>query len=428
MSSQESSQEPTSQLPSQFQSNTLSVFGNELGSQIIEAMSKPSTTVSIRLNPNSTTDNYNPQFELSSKIPWCENAFYLDVRPNFKDDPDFQNGCYYPQESSSMVVNWLVNQLLKTNVIDFALDLCASPGGKSQIVADCIASNNGLLISNEVEPFRNQTLVSNMLKWNNDNVICTRHKADQFADGINDLKEFFDLILVDAPCSGEGMFRKEPQALEHWSPKNIEICANRQKQILFDVFDSLKVGGHIIYSTCTLNKSENEDIINWLTSTLPTQIVQFENLPEDSEHQFLTLQDGCYRLIPPFSKGEGFFCCVVLKLGNFQRDENYEDEQQLWKQLKGRKLKNDFFKRQKQVKNVFHVEKKQQIINAFQELHPEVNFHDKSLICVNSMDYFLIKNCWLEVFMDRLSQLKITKHLIPLGSIRARDLKTIKKF
>jgi NOL1/NOP2/fmu family ribosome biogenesis protein len=190
------------------------------------------------------------------------------------------------------------------------LDLCAAPGGKSTHLSSLI-SDDSLLVSNEVIRSRATILSENLKKWGNPNVISTCNDPRDFAR----LPGFFDLIVIDAPCSGEGLFRRDPSAIEEWSEANAGHCAQRQKRILADVWPALAEGGMLIYSTCTFNPAENEENIAWLSEFAPVEPVVLE-IPE--EWGIVTTSANgipCYRFYPYLVKGEGFFTAAVIKKG-----------------------------------------------------------------------------------------------------------------
>lgn len=265
---------------------------------LIEAMNED-PPVSIRLNPlkkNSKVTNLEP-------VPWNENGCYLPKRPIFTLDPLFHAGCYYPQEAGSMVIEFILNDLSisKKSTI---LDLCAAPGGKSTLISSWL-EDDGFLVSNEIIPNRNSILRENLTKWGAVNCVVTCNQPKHFQE----LPSFFDVVVVDAPCSGEGMFRKDPDSRNEWSLKNVDLCADRQKQIVCDVWDSLKENGYLIYSTCTLNKVENEDTIKWLSQELNAEILPL-NLPTGS----IKGREGVgIYFAPGLTKSEGFFISVLKK-------------------------------------------------------------------------------------------------------------------
>lgn len=265
---------------------------------LIEAMNED-PPVSIRLNPlkkNSKVTNL-------ESVPWNENGCFLPKRPIFTLDPLFHAGCYYPQEAGSMVIEFILNDLSisKKSTI---LDLCAAPGGKSTLISSWL-EDDGFLVSNEIIPNRNSILRENLTKWGAVNCVVTCNQPKHFQE----LPSFFDVVVVDAPCSGEGMFRKDPDSRNEWSLKNVDLCADRQKQIVCDVWDSLKENGYLIYSTCTLNKVENEDTIKWLSQELNAEILPL-NLPTGS----IKGREGVgIYFAPGLTKSEGFFISVLKK-------------------------------------------------------------------------------------------------------------------
>lgn len=269
---------------------------------LAEALQQPSP-VSIRVNPLK----WNKTPAGSEPVPWCKNGYYLPAKPSFTADPLFHAGCYYPQEASGMFLEVIYNQLFsgKTNIK--VLDLCGAPGSKSTHLS-ALTGENGYLIANEVIRSRAAVLAENITRWGIPNTIVTNNDPADFSR----LKGFFDLIVVDAPCSGEGMFR-DPVARREWSEKNTELCRLRQRRIVSDIWPALKENGILIYSTCTFNPAENEENIKWLNSYFPavcskTDISSFPGVTE-IEYEGIT----GYSFLPDRIKGEGFFVSVIVK-------------------------------------------------------------------------------------------------------------------
>src|SRR5690606_35373595 len=221
--------------------------------QFQTAIDQPSRT-SIRLNPFKSFSSAWPQ----SPIPWSKDGYFLEERPSFTLDPAIHAGAYYVQEASSMFIEHVLNSLAIPRGV--YLDLSAAPGGKSTLLSSYLG-HEGLLVANEVIQSRAQILKENLIKWGLGNAVVTNNDPDHFEP----LEGFFDLVLVDAPCSGEGMFRKDPQAREEWSPDNVQLCSARQKRIMDKAGALVKGGGYLLYSTCTFNEQENEDMIRFLT-------------------------------------------------------------------------------------------------------------------------------------------------------------------
>lgn len=286
-------------LPADFIEHTKPLLGNEWN-DFLNALQQNAPT-SIRLNSRKSDIS-----ELKDKILWCDNGFYLDKRPQFTFDPLFHTGCYYVQEASSMFISQVFRQYINGQVK--VLDLCAAPGGKSTLIADFITEDS-LLVSNEVIRSRSHILAENIAKWGNPNVVVTNNDAADFGK----LKGFFDVILVDAPCSGEGMFRKDEGAIAEWSVGNVKLCKERQQRILADVWSSLKTGGILIYSTCTYNLEENEQNVQWIRDELEAEVLPVNIKDEWAITPSFIDAINAYRFFPHKTKGEGFFCAVLRK-------------------------------------------------------------------------------------------------------------------
>ena len=258
---------------------------------------------SVRLNPSKFSIE-NCQLPIDSKVPWCENGYYLSERPSFTFDPLFHAGCYYVQEASSMFLEQALKQTVDLSKPLRVLDLCAAPGGKSTHIQSLI-SKDSLLVSNEVIKGRTNILKDNIIKWGCENVIVTNNDPKDFSR----LQNYFDVIVVDAPCSGSGLFRKEPGAIDHWSENNVMLCSQRQQRILADVWPSLKKDGILIYSTCSYSQEEDEDIVKWIDREL---IINNEELIINDDWD-ITRSDTSYRFWPDKVRGEGFFISVFRK-------------------------------------------------------------------------------------------------------------------
>lgn len=263
--------------------------------------------VSIRFNPQKQQQTNNQYLApvIDKAVPWCPEAFYLKERPVFTLDPCFHGGAYYVQEASSMFLHHIVQQLNLKGELR-VLDLCAAPGGKSTLLAS-ILPKDSLLVSNEVIRSRAAILKENIIRWGHHNIVVTSSDPSDFTA----LKGTFDLILVDAPCSGEGMFRKDPQAISEWSENNLQLCSERQKRIIADIWDTLKPDGYFIYSTCTYNREENEGIMEWINNTY-----QIEPVAIKHEYTGITPADSTipgYHFYPHQTTGEGLFVSVLQK-------------------------------------------------------------------------------------------------------------------
>ena len=238
--------------------------------------------VAIRLNPFKAAGVNLPIIEGAQPVPWSPHGRILAERPVFTLHPLFHAGCYYVQDSSAMFVGHVFRKLLASlRPGARVLDLCAAPGGKTTDLAASLRENFGddfLLVSNEVMKDRVRVLDDNVARWGDPNVVVTNVDPAAFAS----LGEFFDVIVADVPCSGEGMFRKDAKAEEQWSPELVRMCAARQKRILADAWPSLRKGGVLVYSTCTYEESENDDNLEWAARELGGNIVT----PEDEFSEY----------------------------------------------------------------------------------------------------------------------------------------------
>lgn len=257
-------------------------------------------TTAIRLNDKVNEMTFDCDID---EVPWHLEGYYLSERPQFTLDPLFHAGAYYVQEASSMFIQQALDQYVNPNSI--VLDLCAAPGGKSTLISQFLGKN-GLLISNEVVRQRVFILSENIQKWGNGNTVVTHNQASDFGERCSNL---FDCVLVDAPCSGEGMFRKDWNARAEWSRRNVLKCAERQRKILMDIWDALRPGGILIYSTCTFNKEENEKNVLWAAECLGAEVLDLDYDPDWG----ITEGNPGYHFYPHKVKGEGLYVCVLQK-------------------------------------------------------------------------------------------------------------------
>jgi 16S rRNA C967 or C1407 C5-methylase (RsmB/RsmF family)/NOL1/NOP2/fmu family ribosome biogenesis protein len=254
--------------------------------------------------------HYNPlKIEASKQekregVKWYSNGFYLKERPVFTLDPSFHAGKYYVQEASSMFLAEAIRQTVDTTKPLRALDLAAAPGGKSTLLASILDSGS-FVLCNEVIKNRFKILDYNLIKWGAPNTHLSNHDSKDF----NKLEGFFDFILLDAPCSGEGLFRKDKEAIGHWSPDHVEFCALRQQRILKNIVPLLSPGGTLIYSTCTYNKKENDTNSRLLESEYGLTHQPLE-LPDDWN---IVPRKAGYQFYPHLAKGEGFYISCFKK-------------------------------------------------------------------------------------------------------------------
>ena len=292
------------QLPEEFIRETRLVMGDDRLNRFMEAFNEEAPT-SIRVNParHALADG--------ERVPWCQEGYYLEGRPQFTFDPLFHAGCYYVQEAASMFVTHVLRTFLSTlhsplNV----LDMCAAPGGKST-AARSVLPEGSLLVSNEPVPTRAQILLENITKWGAPNCIVTNNYPRDFRKA----KARFDIIICDVPCSGEGMFRKDPATIGEWSLQNVEKCWRLQREIVADAWECLNPGGIMIYSTCTFNTNENEENVRWMMEELGAEILEVPTLPEWNITGSLLegFNAPVYRFIPGITRSEGLFLAVLRK-------------------------------------------------------------------------------------------------------------------
>ena len=284
----------TMPLPSDFIAQLQPIIGEDWNQFEAALTEKP--IISIRIN------NKFPLQNSLNRVPWCPEGFYLNERPNFTLDPLLHAGAYYVQEASSMFVYQAFKQFVSSDAT--VLDLCAAPGGKSTLISQFL-NNDGLLVCNEFIRSRSQILAENIQKWGNPNVIVTNNAPRDFEH----LSGMFDAVLVDAPCSGEGMFRKDTVAVTEWSLANVKQCVIRQREIVQSAWECLKEDGILIYSTCTYNQQENEENVAWICDTLGAQKLVIEVEPSWG----ITTTEGGHHFYPHKTRGEGFFLSILRK-------------------------------------------------------------------------------------------------------------------
>lgn len=297
------------QLPESFVKTIRAILPGE-ADECLAAISASPVATSVRLNKFKPCD----AFSDAPVVAWCDRAKQLAERPSFIADPFFHSGAYYVQESSSMFVGHVFQELKKKFEAGInVLDLCAAPGGKSTLLLDEL-DDNDLLVSNEIIKTRVNILEENLQRWGRSNIVVTNNDPAR----IGAMGSFFDMMLIDAPCSGEGMFRKDKNAIAEWSEQHVSLCAKRQQRILSDALPALKPGGYLVYSTCTFNHPENEANIKKLIDEegyIPVQIPVEDvwNITTVNEYEGTPL--FAYRFYPHKVSGEGFFLACLQKPG-----------------------------------------------------------------------------------------------------------------
>lgn len=269
--------------------------------KFISALTEDDQTCCIRYNRSKT------DAKEGSPIGWNPaDGSYLEARPNFTLDPMMHAGCYYVQEASSQFVTHVIRHLVHQPVT--ALDLCAAPGGKSTAMLSVLPEGSQL-VSNEIDRRRARILAENITKWGSPYVSVTCNAPSDYRK----LTNFFDLILTDVPCSGEGMFRKDEGAVKDWSSQKVRHCVELQKEILETIWPTLKPGGLLVYGTCTFNIHEDEEMLQFICEELGAEAIAVPVEPDWNIHPPLIGQLPCYRFMPHFTRGEGLFMAVVRK-------------------------------------------------------------------------------------------------------------------
>ena len=285
-------------------------IGRENALVAFSAFEQPAS-VAVRMNPFKKCGAFDGE-----PVPWSRWGRILRERPMFTLDPHFHGGAYYVQDSSSMFVGEVFRQCLESLAVPAGrpvrvLDLCAAPGGKTTDLAASLRDKFGdgfVLVANEVMKQRAGVLASNVALWGDPNVVVTSDDPSAFAA----LEGFFDIVVADVPCSGEGMFRKDESAQQQWSENNVALCVGRQRRIIGDMWPSLADGGVLVYSTCTFNRLENDGNVQWIMQELDA-----EALYEGTESLYEgVIKTGLgFSLVPGFVKGEGQYCSAVRKRG-----------------------------------------------------------------------------------------------------------------
>ncbi len=340
-------------------------------------------------------------------VPWCKEGFYYckTARPGLH--PFHEAGVYYIQEPSAMAVVSLLNPQPGERV----LDLCAAPGGKSSHIASRLAGK-GFLVSNEIHPGRAKILSRNMERMGVANAVVTNEDSAYLAEAF---PEFFDKIVVDAPCSGEGMFRKDLEAREEWSVENVHLCAARQQAILENAAKMLRPGGRLIYSTCTFSPEENEMQIRRFVGNHP----EFSVVKQKQGHRLSGLSAGraewsggdcpqiadTFRIWPHLAEGEGHFLALLEKQKETDRAETEKRKtkkngRSSWKDKAGRKLLSEFFEELLSPEEAFRIKRE------------EMAFDEDRLVAFGEQVYRMPKE------MPDLDGLRVIRPGLHLGTIK----------
>ena len=332
-------------LPKDFSDYTATLFGDARWQRYLASFDEP-TPISIRVNPfkvayhraddamggnackppTSSLPAIAPL--LGRNVPWCRDAWWLSSRPQFTLDPLLHAGAYYVQEAGSMFLDTVLRQYVTAPIT--MLDLCAAPGGKSTLARAALPPGS-LLFSNEPDRRRANILTENLIKQGHTDIIVTSNYARDYMRS----RLTFDVILADVPCSGEGLFRRDNSTISEWSIQNVMKCQNLQREIVCDIWPSLKPGGLFIYSTCTFNTHEDEENILFICENLGAEILTVNTDP--SWNISGSMMEGfdypVYRFVPGMTASEGLFMCIMRKHGDISQDT--PDKQRSIKQSRG---------------------------------------------------------------------------------------------
>ena len=270
---------------------------------LLAAITSTEPSVAIRVNPLKAPADAAPALR---RVPWCDAGRYLAEREPFTFDVDFQSGRYYVQDASSMFIHHVLRHLVKEPVR--YLDLCAAPGGKTTTAISALPQGS-MVVANEIVNARARVLCENLQKWGAPRCVVTCNAPHHFGR----LSHFFDVVAADVPCSGEGMMRKDEQARRQWSPALVKQCADLQRSIIADVWDALRPGGLLIYSTCTYNTLENEQMLAWMVHEYGAEPVAVPVPEQWHIHPAIEGNLPCYRFMPHRTEGEGLFMAVLRK-------------------------------------------------------------------------------------------------------------------
>lgn len=289
-------------LPEAFVKTMRESLGEEAESLFAALDTEPA--VSLRLNPAKPAETFDGE-----EVGWCKWGRCLAERPQFTLDPLLHGGAYYVQEASSQ----FVAHLLSNHNMEGAkvLDMCAAPGGKTTIYSTLVG-RNGLVVANDINHGRAMALADNVQRWGMGNVVVTCNEPSH----IGAFTHWFDVVAVDAPCSGEGMFRKMDEARSEWTPSSPDVCAQRQREILAEAWRVLRPGGTLIYSTCTFNPTEDEGIVEWLMSEYGDELEPVDRVSINEEWGVVCGDIGafqCFHFYPHKARGEGFFAAIARK-------------------------------------------------------------------------------------------------------------------
>lgn len=416
-------------LPKDFEEYTRTLLGPSRYDHLVAALATE-PPVSLRLNTSKQKSVTSP----NDRVPWCATGFHLASRPAFTFDPLLHAGVYYVQEASSMFVCEVLRQLVHEPVA--MLDLCSAPGGKST-AALSVLPEGSLVVSNEPIATRASILTENIQKWGSPNTMVTRNYPQDYAkSGL-----LFDVILTDVPCSGEGMFRKDPNAVKEWSAQHVKECTALQREIVEQAWKCLRPGGLLIYSTCTINLHEDEENVGWIckhlgaepqpikipeewgiAEGLTRQLSTTADIPADTLATTETSDEDCplypvvpdgryiFRFIPGETRGEGLFMAILRKPG---------EQSNVLRQITAGLQKGD--KKGRSQKRSKATDNKAVKANPGSLLTKLYN-HDTYTVRADADAYRAIPSAWLPLYDKAANRLHVLHAGVPLGIAKGRDI------
>lgn len=286
--------------------------------------------VSVRINPKKCGAETVSHLPITEPVLWAKQGRYLSERPAFSLDPLWHAGAYYVQEASSMAIELAWQHVPQDRSLQ-VLDLCAAPGGKSTHLLSLMKPED-VLVTNEVISSRVNILLENISRWGHANVLVTNNDPKDFGQ----LDGQFDVLLIDAPCSGSGLFRRDPEAIQEWSEDNVTICWQRQQRIIADAWNALAPGGIFMYTTCSFSSEEDEAVVDWVHQLFDVESLAV-SLPESSgivTSISAEAQHPCYRFYPNLVKGEGFFMAVFRKTAAAEANNATGQKQKAYRTIK----------------------------------------------------------------------------------------------
>lgn len=381
-------------LPNSFKEKYQKILGNQEAKKLFASLDQePKKAFRI----NSLKANKEVSYAKTDEIPDIPNAYYGEVNGT---DPEWVSGTVYSQDPAAMFPAYIAQVKPGQKV----LDLCAAPGGKTTALGEALA-NQGLLVANEISASRAKSLRENIERWGISNALITNDDSFVLA---KKFPAFFDVILVDAPCSGEGMFRKNPDAISYWSPDYVKTCQERQKEISTEAVKMLKAGGKLIYSTCTFSPEEDEDIVGWLHEKFGMQIKPVSNISspkishgqeEFSQYSFEELNQTL-RFWPQDNLGEGQFAAILTL------PENAERKEPISRRSKNKNKKNKF------ALNKSEKEYVAQVLDQFELPDFLQNWSTQALV--------RNEHVFVPAYSDNLKGLKILNNGIELGILKKK--------